>query len=432
MDALLDFWCVYLFGITKEKLVRSVRKELFGAMLRMEIGFFDTNRTGSCMSRLTADTTAMAEELTWFFRFSIEATVRIVGIAVYMFIRSPRLGGIACSMAPVVALVNKYYGDWLHRNAKRAQDALADANSCANESLSCVRTVVALGGEEGEINRFSSRIDAYYALSAQQVVASGVYYMAISTFLINATVQAVLLYVGGLFVEEKQMHVEVLLAFMLYQGQLQSYMLQIFQSFTSLIKSSGAGDTVFEYLDRQPNSPGTGSTMVKKIESSVLPQTLVELQSNYAIDLQNVSFAYPSRPGSQVLQRFSLRIPKAETVALVGPSGCGKSTVVNLLLRFYDPDSGTISVNGIDLRRIPLRTWRKSIGVVTQDPVLFSGSIIDNILFGAEGDRTELEKQAVESAKLADAHEFISGFEDGYDTICGERGVALSGGQKQR
>ena len=432
VDAVLDFWCVYLFGIAKENIVRSVRKQLFSAMLKMELAFFDTTKTGSCMSRLTADTTAMAEELTWFFRFSIEATIRIVGIAAYMFIRSPKLGGIACSIAPVVALVNKFYGDWLHGNAKRAQDALAEANSTANESLSCVRTVIALGGEDREIKRFFHRIDEYYSLRMLQQVASGLYYMLISTFLINAAVQAVLLYVGSLFVESKEMHVEVLLAFMLYQGQLQSYTLQIFQSFTALVKSSGAGDTVFEYLDREPKLPGTGSPLVSQVEKSVLPQTMSQLQSSYAISLEHVDFAYPSRAASMVLHGLSVEIPAAKTLALVGPSGCGKSTIVNLLLRFYDPSAGVVKVNGIDLKQIPLSTWRKSIGVVTQDPVLFSGSIMSNLLFGAEGDPAELEKQAIECAKLANAHDFISGFTDGYSTICGERGVALSGGQKQR
>ena len=221
VDAALDFWCVFLFGYANLRIVRGLRVDVFAAILRQEIAFFDRHTTGDLSSRLTSDCGEMSSDLTWFFRFSVESVVRISGIVTYMLVRSPTLGACAVSVVPVVGVLNKLYGDWLRDNAIKVQDALADANAVAQETLACVRTVVAFAGEEGQRHKYEGKIRTHYDLNVTQLYAQGFYYMAISTFLINTCVQAALLLVGTTLIQRGELRTEVLLAFMLYQGQLQ-------------------------------------------------------------------------------------------------------------------------------------------------------------------------------------------------------------------
>jgi ABC-type multidrug transport system fused ATPase/permease subunit len=195
VDALLDFWCVFLFGYATQRIVRDVRSNLFRQLLGQEVAFFDSheNPSGSLASRLSSDIVEMAADLTWFFRFSMESVVRISGITVYMMIRSPTLGSCALCMVPIVAAVNKVYGDWLARNALNVQNALSEANAVAQETLLNIRTVISFVGESHAQAKYRAKIDRHFHLSTRQVFLSGVYYMVISTFLINTIVQASLL-----------------------------------------------------------------------------------------------------------------------------------------------------------------------------------------------------------------------------------------------
>lgn len=250
-----------------------------------------------------------------------------------------------------------------------------------------------------------------------------------------------------LLIEGDRLAPGVLLAFMLYQSQLQNETMNLMNSYTSLIKSSGAGDKVFALLDRSPPQPSTGFAESnydfdvdagRAEDGDVSPRSETpdsnhaHIQSKQQFDfvLENVSFRYPSRPESLVLDNMDLEIPRGKTIALVGKSGCGKSTIVGLLQRFYDPTKGRILVNGVDLRNVNLRDHRRQIGVVTQDPALFRGSLWDNIAYGCADDVSEAE--IARAARLAHADSFIREFGDGFQTSVGERGVQLSGGQKQR
>lgn len=358
-----------------------------------------------------------------FFRFSVEAVVRITGIGVYMVIRSPVLGACTLAIVPIVGLINKFYGDWLGRNALKVQNALADATSCAHESLSCIKTVIMLASEENECEKYKHRVEKLYDLNIQQLIATGIYFMAVSTFLINTCVQASLLLLGSMFVQQGKLTADVLLAFMLYQGQLQEWSLNLFQSYSSLIKSSGAGDRVFFLLDRHPPPPGTGNSVVKSLE--IEP---VEVMTKGDITFDNVTFSYPSRPDSIALDKISLKIESGSLVALVGHSGCGKSTIVSLLQRLYDPNEGTIKFGDWDLRNMSLKSHRAKLGVVTQDPVLFSGTIEDNIRYGSSATFEEI----LMVSRIANAHSFIEQFPNKYNEQVGERGQSLSGGQRQR
>jgi ABC-type multidrug transport system fused ATPase/permease subunit len=328
-------------------------------------------------------------------------------------------------MIPVVAIVNKYYGTWLGRNAQKVQDSLAEANSVAQETFSCARTVIAFASEDLEYTKYVEKIDRQYQLNVRQTYMSGIYYMFVSTFLINTVVQGSLLLFGSHLIKQGKLTGEVLLAFMLYQGQLQNEMLNLFQSYSSLIKSSGAGDKVFGLLDRSPPSPGTGNSQVQQFEGQY-PES--ENGTSLSIQLRDIVFSYPSRRDHEVLSGLNLTIGQGQTVALVGPSGCGKSTIVGLLQRFYDPTEGQILIDDVDIQHIDVKEHRRRIGFVTQDPTLFSGTILSNITYGTEA----TEEQAIYAAKRANAHDFISSFPEGYATEVGERGIQLSGGQKQR
>jgi ABC-type multidrug transport system fused ATPase/permease subunit len=453
VDAILDFWAFFLFGYANQRIVRKLRLDLFTRLLCQEVAFFDIHSSGELSSRLNSDCGEMAGDLTWFFRFSIESVVRITGITVYMIVRCPLLGTCAIAIIPAVALINKAYGDWLHRNSKNVQDALADANIVAQEALSNIRTVIAFVTESQECERYESRIERQYQLNIQQVFMMALYYMVVSTFLINTVVQGTFLWIGSLLVARDELTSGILLAFMLYQSQLQNEVLSLMNSFTSLVKSSGASDKVFALIDRQPPQPSTGSRNIERDHPDIVTEA-IPTEPNHGCNetercsdgsvlqcnenktdhfvFENVTFAYPSRPESIILNGLSLTIPRAQTVALVGTSGGGKTTIMNLLQRFYDPCSGHLSKYGKDLRTVDVMAHRKEIGIVTQDPILFQGSIRDNITYGCLVPDQVRDEHVIDAAKLAHAHSFIQTFPEGYDTMIGERGVQLSGGQKQR
>lgn len=282
---------------------------------------------------------------------------------------------------------------------------------------------MSFASEDFEFDKFVDRINEQYRLNIRQIFITGIYYMFISTFLINTVVQGTLLLVGSYMIQRGTLTSGVLLAFMLYQGQLQNEMMNLFNSFTSLIRSSGAGDKVFEILDRQPPPPATGNAIVR--QGSVQPSS----DCAVFIQLDDVHFAYASRPQQEILKGINLTVEAGSTVALVGNSGCGKTTIVNLLQRYYDTTSGVISFDGTDIKAYDLKSHRQRIGIVTQDPVLFSGTILSNITYGTPNATREA---AIEAAKRANAHDFICAMPEGYDTEVGERGLKLSGGQRQR
>ena len=467
----------------QQRLIRDLRVDLFAKIIGQDITFFDAASSGELTSRLAVDTSEMANDLTWVFRFTIEALVRIGGITAYMFYFQWRLALLAVGIIPICGAINKLYGDWLHDNAKKVQTSLADANGTATQALAAARTVVACGTQDAEIMRYKNAVSTYFGLNVQQIIMQAGYYMVVATFLINTVLQASLLLYGIYLSLYHGMDPTILIAFMLYQGQLQEYCSNLLNSFSNLIKSTGAGDQVFELLDRVPDLMSQGNVVPGTVPAAMgVPSPLhphledgtseakqaVPDRGGCQVQFDSVHFTYPTRPQTPILRGVSFRAAPGETVALVGPSGSGKSTIFHLLERFYDPRAGRVTIDGAEVSAISREWLRTRVALVSQDPVLFSGTIRDNILYAISRHRPAEEflaspppppalsslsdpgwdlantawdqeaavawwTAAVErAAVMANAHDFISSLPKGYSTEVGERGVTLSGGQKQR
>eukprot|EP00397_Hematodinium_sp_SG-2012_P012688 GEMP01012866.1.p1 GENE.GEMP01012866.1~~GEMP01012866.1.p1 ORF type:complete len:509 (+),score=102.59 GEMP01012866.1:756-2282(+) len=381
-------------------------------MLRQEVGMYDNIKTGDLLSRLTSDTSEMANDLSWVFRFTIEACVRVCGVAAYMIVMSPRLAALALTLVPMNSILAKFYSNWLQKNAKKVQTALAMSNACASEAVNAVRTVKSFGAEDFEFARYFSSNSTYYKLNVRQGMVTAGYYSIIYTFLMNLVVQAAILAFGAHLVLTDQMSGKALFAFILYRSQLQEWVSQLLNSYTSLMKGAGASSRVFELLERVPKM----STPEDK-KGGDSPSVIFE----------NVVFSYATRPDVAVLHSVSFRVDPGQLVAIVGRSGSGKSTLFHLLLNLYEPTSGTVALDDFPVRLLPKQYLHNTIAIVSQEPVLFAGSVLSNIRYNGHYSDEECQQAASE----ANAN-FVLDLPDGLLTEVGERGVQLSGGQKQR
>lgn len=448
VDAILDFFNYHLFVIVKQKVIRSLKLRLFENVMRQDLAFFDSEPIGDLMSRLTSDTTEMSSDISFVFRFSIESCVRITGVAGYMFVCSWRLALLTCTMIPINSKLQRKYALWLHKNAKRSQDALATSNAIAHEAISGVQTVKAFAKERFELIRYTRSVQHYYELGILQGVMESLNYMIVSTFLMNCVVQAALVGYGALLVWRGSMSVDKLVAFLLYRANLQGEVGNLLNNYSSLLRGAGAAARVFDLLDRQPQLQHGSEHFDQSVKGHV--------------QFIDVHFVYAARPQTPVLCGLSLEVLPGQCVALVGSSGAGKSTVFHLLTHFYESSSGSVLLDGMDVRLLEPSVLCSHVGLVSQEPILFRGSVEENIRYAqvrvdgiasAESNRArwlrvwrEIDQEvtsgaashaasekAVENAALAaNAHDFIMSLQNGYGTEVGERGVQLSGGQKQR
>lgn len=409
---------VYLMQSSGQKIVRNLRTSVFSSVLRQELGFFDRNRTGELINRLSADTGVVGHSITDNLSDGLRAVAQAAAGVSMMFYVSPSLAYFVLMIVPPLAGLAVVYGRYLRSIAKKTQDALAQATQLAEERISNMRTVRAFGKELSEVDMYTQKADQVFHLARREAVLRAGFF-GVTGMSGNIMIMSVL-YKGGLLMASQHMTVGELSSFLMYTVWVGISISGLSSFYSELMKGFGAGTRLWELLDRKPEFPLN--------EGLVLPQD----QLKGRLEFHNVSFAYPTRREAPIFQNLSLLVPAGTIMAVVGPSGSGKSTLVSLLLRLYDTDEGIISIDGHDIRDLNPYWLRKHIGTVSQEPVLFSCSIRENIAYGAVDPDAVTTEDIYRVARVANAYNFIQAFPKGFDTIVGEKGVLLSGGQKQR
>ncbi|XP_004640905.2 ATP-binding cassette sub-family B member 10, mitochondrial [Octodon degus] len=409
---------VYLMQSSGQRIVNRLRTSLFSSVLKQEVAFFDKTRTGELINRLSSDTALLGRSVTENLSDGLRAGAQAsVGVGMMFFV-SPSLATFVLSVVPPMSILAVIYGRYLRKLSKATQDSLAQATQLAEERIGNIRTVRAFGKEMTEVEKYSGLVDHVLQLARKEAFARAGFFGA--TGLSGNLIVLSVLYKGGLLMGSAHMTVGELSAFLMYAFWVGLSIGGLSSFYSELMKGLGAGGRLWELLERQPQLPFNEGG------------TLNEQSFQGALEFRNVYFAYPARPEVSIFQDFSLSIPSGSVTALVGSSGSGKSTVVSLLLRLYDPISGTISLDGRDIRQLNPVWLRSKIGTVSQEPILFSCSIAENIAYGADSPSSVTTEQVRRAAEVANAAGFIRSFPQGFDTMVGEKGVLLSGGQKQR
>ncbi|XP_078123105.1 antigen peptide transporter 2-like [Sander vitreus] len=390
-----------------------VKVKLFGALTKQEIGFFETTKTGEITSRLSKDTTLMGRTVALNVNVLLRTFIKTLGMISLMMNLSWKLTFLVLMETPITGLIQNIYDTHYQRLTLAVQDSMALANEVANEVLSGIHVVRSFNTEKHEARRYDDRLMDTHNIKTRRDTVTAVYLLA--RRMTGLGMQVCMLYYGRLFIRSGQMTTGNLVSFILYQSDLGDNIRTLAYIFGDMLNSVGAAGKVFEYLDRKPQVSTEG--------------TLKPDQLTGHVSFRHLNFAYPASPNKTVLQDFSLELKSGQMTALVGPSGKGKSTCVSLLERFYDEQSGEILLDNEPLKSYDHRFLHKKIAVVSQGPVLFSGSIRDNIAYGL--DECSLD-EIQEAARKANAHDFIKQLEKGYDTEVGERGGQLSESQKQR
>jgi len=406
------FFFVSLLG---ERVVADLRQRLYAHLIGLDAGFHDRNRSGELISRLTADAELLRSVVGSSMSVALRSSVTVVGSLAMLFVTQPRLAAYALVGIPLAVLPIVIGGRRIQKVSRASQDRVADANALATETLGAVRTVQAHAREPFERGRFGEAI-AVAIDTARKRIRSQAWVTAIAITLIFGAIILVL-WSGAHDVIAGRMTAGTLGQFVLY----------------ALIGggSVGALAEVWNELQRAAGGMGRINDLLGETPGIVAPASPRALPAPVRgeIAFDEVTFHYPMRPDLPALERFSLRVAPGETVALVGPSGAGKSTVFSLLLRFHDPQTGRVSVDGIDVRELDPAALRERIALVPQSPTIFAASASDNIRYGRlDADDVEVEN----AARSAEAHDFLSELPKGYDEELGERGARLSGGQQQR
>jgi ATP-binding cassette subfamily B protein len=405
----------YLVMTIGERIVADLRRDVFAHLISLSPSFFDSARSGELISRLTADTTQIKSAVGASVSIALRNLMLFIGAAAMMVVTSPRLSGFVLLAIPLIVLPLVAFGRWVRRLSRNAQDTLADASAYASELVGAIRTVQAYTGERLANTRFGKEVEQAYEAARTSTRARAVL-TAIIIFIVFTSVVAIL-WVGSHDVLTHVISPGRLGQFVLYTAFAAAGLGQLSEVWGELAAASGAAERLFEILRVKPEvtAPASPRALPKPARGDVA--------------FENVSFAYPMRPDVPAVHQVSFSVKAGEKVAIVGPSGAGKSTLFHLLLRFYDPTSGTITFDGVPIRSADPHELRSSIALVPQESVVFGASARDNIRFGRpDADDAEVER----AAELAHAAEFIQRLPQGFETALGERGVMLSGGQRQR
>ncbi|KAG9637223.1 hypothetical protein KCU86_g7770, partial [Aureobasidium melanogenum] len=412
IGAAANYGRIIILRIVGERIVTKLRSQLFRRTFIQNAEFFDANRTGDLISRLGSDTIIVGKSITQNVSDGLRSLVSAVAGFGLMGYVSLKLTGILALMFPPVAIGAFFYGRTIRTLSRRIQRNLGTLTKIAEERLGNVRTSQAFAGEQQEVHRYNTQVRKIFDLGKKEALISAVFFSS-SGFMGNMTFLA-LLYFGGGMVKSGAISVGDLSSFLMYTAYAGSSLFGLSGFYSELMKGVGAASRLFELQDREPTISPTKGEPVKSARGDIV--------------FKNVSFAYPTRPAVPIFNELDFTIKQGTNVAIVAPSGAGKSTVASLIMRFYTPAEGHILIGGRDITTMNAKQLRRKIGYVGQEPVLFSGTVAENIAYGRPlATRAEI----IAAARQANC-QFISDFPDGLETHVGARGTQLSGGQKQR
>ena len=403
----------YLVSWLGERVAADLRRDMFDRVISLSPAFFETARVGDLLTRLTADISVLQTLIGSAISQWLRNAILLLGAFAMLLFTSAKLAGIVLLVVPLVVVPLVLFGRRERRLSRVAQDRVADIGSYAEETINALRTVQAFTHEPVDRARFAGEVERSVTAALRRVRTRATQILIVILLGFGAIVFS--LWVGGRDVLHGHMSAGDLSAFVFYAVLTATSGAQMSELFGELQRAAGAADRLRELLNERPT-----------ITAPANPVRLPRAEGRVAFD--NVTFRYPARPDTAALADFSLTVEPGETVALVGPSGAGKTTVLQLLLRFYDPEQGVIRVDGVDIARAAPEDLRQRIGIVPQDPVIFGTTALENIRYG----RPEASDAEVRAAGRAAHAGFLDLLPNGYDTFLGEKGVRLSGGQRQR
>ncbi|MDO8653604.1 MAG: ABC transporter transmembrane domain-containing protein [Undibacterium sp.] len=407
----------YMVSWLGERVTADIRNAVYSHVVTQSPEFFETTQTGEVLSRLTTDTTLIQAVVGTSISMALRNILLFIGGLVMLFITSPKLSSIIIVLLTAVVLPIVFFGRRVRKLSRDSQDRIADASAMASEILNAMPTVQAFTHEPIEAQRFSSSVENAFGTAMRRIRARSLL-TALVILLVFGTIVFVL-WLGAHEVIQGKMSGGELGQFILYASIVAGAIGALSEVMGEAQRAAGATERLIELMSVQ--SP---------IQSPVQPLTLPARTANGAkLSLTDIGFHYPSRPDTAALAHLSLDVSPGETVAVVGSSGAGKTTLFQLLLRFYDPQQGTITLDGVNIRELDLHVLRDTIGIVPQDTIIFSANAMENIRYG-KADASDAE--VIAAAKMAAAHEFIERLPEAYHSFLGERGVRLSGGQRQR
>lgn len=415
MISIGTFFRFYLVSSVGERVSADIRLAVFNHVITLHPSYFETNGSGDIMSRITTDTTLLQSIIGSSFSMAMRSALMCVGAVIMLFATNIKLTLIVLASVPFILVPILFYGRRVRALSRQSQDSMADVGSYAGEAIEHIKTVQSYSHEAQERASFATEVERAFEIGRQRVKQRAILISGVIVIVFSAI--AGMLWVGGSDVINGTMSGGDLGAFVFYAIMVASSLATISEVLGELQRAAGATERLIEILQVE-------SHIVAPSDKVVSTQ---QLASEVIFD--DVTFHYPSRPEHAAIENLALKAEEGKVLALVGPSGAGKTTLFELLQRFYDPQSGQVTLGGVDVRQMDPNELRQQMALVPQQPALFSNNVLHNIRYG-NPDATD--EQVIEAAKKAHAHDFIMKLPEGYDSFLGERGVRLSGGQRQR